>query len=115
VARRPYQPDRGDLAWINFEPQAGRQQAKDRPGLVLTNREFNVTTGLLVACPVTRNERPYGSRVRLVGTATLGFVMVEQVKSIDWQARGAAFIETAPRPVVDDVKRVLAVILDMPT
>jgi len=115
VARRPYQPDRGDLAWINFDPQTGREQAKNRPGLVLTEREFNLTTGLLVACHVTRTDRPYGSRVRLTGTATQGFVMVEQVKSVDWQARGAAFIETVPGPVVDEVKRVLAVILDLQT
>ncbi len=114
MARRPYHPDRGDLAWINFEPQAGREQSKNRPGLVLTNREFNISTGLLVVCPITGTERPYGSRVPLTGTATRGFVMVEQVKSIDWQARGAAFIEAAPRSVMDDVKLVLAVILDMP-
>lgn len=114
MARRPYQPDHGDLVWINFEPQAGREQAKNRPGLVLTNREFNVTTGLLVACPITRTDRPYGSRVRLTGTATQGFVVVEQVKSTDWQVRGAALIETVPRSVMDEVKLVLAVILDMP-
>jgi mRNA interferase MazF len=113
VARRQYQPDRGDLAWINFEPQVGREQAKNRPALVLSNRAFNTATGLLVACPVTRTDRPYGSRVALTGTATRGFVIVEQVKSIDWQARGAAFIETAPRSVIDHVKLVLAVILDI--
>jgi mRNA interferase MazF len=113
VARRPYLPDRGDLAWINFEPQAGREQAKNRPGLVLTEREFNVATGLVIACPVTRTDRPYGSRVPLSGTSTQGFVMVEQVKSIDWRARGAAFIEIAPGSVFDEVKQVLGAILDM--
>ena len=107
-----YEPDRGDLAWINFEPQAGREQAKNRPVLILTDREFNLTTGLLVACPVTRTDRPYGSRVRLTGTDTAGFVMVEQVKSIDWQVHGAAFIEIAPRSVLHAVKLVLAAILD---
>ena len=64
----PYHPDRGDLAWINFEPQAGREQAKNRPALILTSREFNLRTGLLIACPITRTERPFGSRVRLAGT-----------------------------------------------
>ena len=115
MTRQPYLPDRGDLAWINFEPQAGREQSKNRPGLVLTEREFNLATGLVIACPITRTDRPYGSRVRLSNTATQGFVMVEQVKSIDWRARGAAFIEAAPRAVLDDVKHVLGVILDMPT
>jgi mRNA interferase MazF len=113
VARTPYLPDRGDLAWINFEPQAGREQAKNRPGLILTERSFNRATGLVIACPVTRTERPYGSRVPLAGTTTRGFVMVEQVKSVDWQARGAAFIEAAPLPLLDHVKQILAAILDM--
>lgn len=111
---KPYLPDRGDLAWINFEPQAGREQSKNRPGLVLTERDFNVATGLVIACPITRTDRPYGSRVRLSNTATQGFVMVEQVKSIDWRARVAAFIESAPSAILDDVKQVLGVILDMP-
>ena len=115
MARQPYLPGRGDLAWINFEPQAGREQSKNRPGLVLTEREFNVVTGLVIACPITRTDRPYGSRVRLSNTTTQGFVMVEQVKSVDWRARGAAFIEAAPRAVLEDVKNVPGVILDMPT
>ena len=80
MTRQPYLPDRGDLAWINFEPQAGREQSKNRPGLVLTERDFNVATGLVIACPITRTDRPYGSRVRLSNTATQGFVMVEQVE-----------------------------------
>lgn len=112
MPQAPYQPDCGDLAWINFEPQTGREQAKNRPALILTNREFNLTTGLLIACPITRTDRPFGSRVRLAGTETAGFVMVEQVKSIDWRARGAAFIEAAPPLVLHDVKLVLGAILD---
>jgi len=63
VRQAAYQPDRGDLAWINFEPQAGREQAKNRPALILTNREFNLNTGLVIACPITRTDRPFGSRV----------------------------------------------------
>jgi mRNA interferase MazF len=112
VPRAPYQPDRGDLAWINFEPPAGREQPNNRPALILTNRAFNVTTGLLVACPITRTDRPFGSRVRLTGTETAGFVMAEQVKSLDWQARGVAFIEAVPPPVLRQVKLVLGAILD---
>jgi mRNA interferase MazF len=112
VPRAAYHPDRGDLAWINFEPQAGGEQAKNRPALILTNREFNLDTGLLIACPVTRTDRPFGSRVKLTGTETTGFVMVEQVKSVDWRVRGAAFIETVPRSVLRDVKLVLDAVLD---
>lgn len=72
-----------------------------------------MTTGLLIACPITRTARPFGSRVRLTDTETTGFVMVEQVKSVDWHVRGAAFIETVPQAVLHDVKLVLGAILDL--
>jgi len=112
VPGAPYHPDRGDLAWIDFEPRAGREQAKNRPALILTNREFNLTTGLLIACPITRTDRPFGSRLRLAGSETAGFVMVEQVKSVDWRVRGAAFIETAPPAVLHDVRLVIGAMLE---
>jgi mRNA interferase MazF len=90
-----------------------REQLKNRPGLVLTERNFNQATGLVMACPVTWTERPYGSRVALAGTTTKGYVMVVQVKSVDWQTHGVAFIEVAPLPVLDHVRQILAAILDM--
>jgi mRNA interferase MazF len=108
-----YVPERGDLAWINFDPQAGREQAKNRPALVLTGADFNAATGLLVVCPVTRTERPWRTRVPLVGTITAGAIMIEQVKSIDWMARGAAFIERVPQVLLDDVKARIATMLDL--
>jgi mRNA interferase MazF len=108
-----YLPDQGDLAWINFDPQMGREQARNRPALILTASDFNAATGLLVVCPVTRTERPWRTRVKLVGTKTNGFIMIEQVKSLDWLVRGAAFIERVPQALLDDVKSRIATMLDM--
>ena len=108
-----YLPEQGDLAWINFDPQAGREQAKNRPALVLTGSDFNATTGLLVVCPITRTERTWRTRVPLVGTTTQGFIMIEQLKSLDWQARGAGFIERVPPVLLDDVKSRIATMLDL--
>lgn len=108
-----YLPEAGDLVWVNFDPQAGREQAKNRPALVITGSEFNAATGLLVACPVTRTDRPWRTRVALIGTSTSGFVMIEQVKSIDWRARGAAFVECVPKPLFDDIKSRIATMLDL--
>jgi len=108
-----YLPDQGDLAWINLDPQVGREQAKNRPALILTASDFNATTGLLVVCPVTRTERPWRTRVKLVGTTTSGFIMIEQLKSLDWLARGAAFVERVPQPLLDDVRSRIATMLDL--
>jgi mRNA interferase MazF len=108
-----YVPERGDLAWINFDPQVEREQAKNRPALVLTGSDFNAATGLLVVCPITRTERPWRTRVPLVGTTTTGAIMIEQVKSVDWMARGAAFIERVPLLLLDDVKSRIVTMLDL--
>jgi mRNA interferase MazF len=108
-----YLPDQGDLAWINFDPQVGREQANNRPALILTAANFNAATGLLVVCPVTRTDRPWRTRVKLVGTTTSGFVVIEQVKSLDWLVRGAAFIERVPQALLDDVKSRIATMLDL--
>lgn len=108
-----YLPEQGDLAWINFDPQAGREQTKNRPGLVITASDFNAATGLLVVCPVTRTERPWLTRVPLVGTATYGFIMIEQMKSVDWGVRGAAFIERVSPELLDDVKSRITTMLNL--
>jgi mRNA interferase MazF len=107
-----YEPDAGDIGFISFDPQAGREQAKNRPALVVTARLWNVTTGLLVACPITSTVKGWGSHIVLVGTeTTTGFVMTEQVKSLDWRARGARFVERAPSEVLEQVRNALGVIL----
>jgi mRNA interferase MazF len=108
-----YLPDQGDLAWINFDPQAAREQAKNRPALILTASDFNAATGMLVACPITRTERSWRTRVALVGTTTSGFIMIEQLKSLDWLVRGAAFIERVPQSLFDNVKSRIATMLDI--
>ncbi len=108
-----YLPDAGDLVWVNFDPQAGREQARNRPALVMTGSVFNAATGLLVVCPVTRTDRPWRTRVPLTGTETAGFVMLAQRNSSDWRARGAACVDRAPRSLFGDVKALIATMLDL--
>ncbi len=108
-----YLPERGDLAWINFDRHAGRELAKNRAASVVTGSDFNAATGLLIVCPVTRTERPWRTRVPLVGTATAGAIMIEQLKGIDWAARGAVFIEGVLQSLLDDVKSRITTMLDL--
>ena len=84
-----YLPQQGDLAWVNFDPQAGREQTKNGPALVLTDSNFNTATGLLVVCPITGAEWTWRARVQLVGTTTQGFIMIEQLKSLDCEEPGS--------------------------
>lgn len=86
----PYVPDRGDVVWLELNPQAGHEQAGHRPVLVLSPAAYNGPTGLLLCCPITSREKGYPFEVAVgSGTDTRGVVLADQVKSLDWRARDA--------------------------
>jgi mRNA interferase MazF len=100
-----YCPDRGDVVWLEFSPQAGREQAGHRPALVLSPRVYNAKVGLAVVCPITSRKKGYPFEVDLpAGLGVVGVVLADQVKSVDWQARQATFMCVLPDPVVNRVK-----------
>ena len=105
-----YIPQKGDFILLTFDPQSGHEQKGRRPALVISNYLFNKHTGLAIVCPVTNSDRQIPFHLALPTSSTLsGFVMVDQVKSIDFRARKAKFIETAPSELLNDVIEVLNV------
>lgn len=46
VSGENFIPDRGDLIWLDFHPQAGREQTGRRPGLVLSPGSHHARVGL---------------------------------------------------------------------
>ena len=88
-----YVPDRGDVVWINFSPQAGHEQAGRRPAIVISPRGYNKPAGLALFCPVTNRAKGYPFEVRLPDSAPVtGVVLVDQVRNLDWHERDAEFI-----------------------
>ena len=101
---RRYIPRKGDFITLSFDPQAGHEQKGRRPGLVVSNDLFNENTGLAIVCPVTNTDRGFPFHLAIPREASLtGFVMVEQVKSVDYAIRGAKLVERAPEGFVADV------------
>lgn len=101
-------PKKGDFITLDFDPQSGHEQKGRRPALVVSNDLFNRRTGLLIACPITRTNRHYPFHVAIPpGAAVTGFVMAEQVKSVDWKSRRARRIEKAPGAILDEVLAIL--------
>ena len=99
-----YVPERGDFITLSFNPQAGHEQKGRRPALIISNYLFNQATGLAIACPITNTDRKIPFHLPVPRTSSLtGFVMVEQVKSLDYRARTARFVEKAPSEFVEDV------------
>jgi mRNA interferase MazF len=102
-------PRKGDWIILNFDPQAGHEQKGRRPALVVSNDLFNRYTGFVMVCPVTRTDRklPFHVPVPSNVSGIVGFVMVDQVKSIDYRSRKAASVGRAPSGVMDEVLGIL--------
>ena len=111
---KPYVPDTGDIVFINFDPQIGREQAKRRPALVLTDHRYNRASGLAVVCPLTSKVKPYPFTLPVTVGEVEGAVLVDQLKSLDWAGRGAEFHSRVPKLLVSKVRQYIAVLLQIP-
>ena len=101
---RGYAPDRGDLVWLQFNPQAGHEQSGRRPAIVVSPGAYNRRVGLALFCPITNQVKGYPFEVALQpGLPVAGVVLSDQVKSLDWRARQAKRIAKASPAVIDEV------------
>jgi mRNA interferase MazF len=107
-----YIPRKGDFIWLNFDPQSGLEQKGRRTAIIVSNTLFNEKTGLAFACPTTTKDRSYPFHLNIPeGLPVHGVIMADQVKSIDYKSRKAAFIAQAPKDLVDDILAILDAIL----
>ena len=91
-----YIPRQGDIIAITFDPQSGHEQKGRRPAFVISKDLFNRSTGLAIVCPLTSKDRGFPFHVPIPKNSKLtGFIMVEQVKSVDFRSRGAKRIAHA--------------------
>ena len=101
---RYYVPERGDLVWLQFSPQAGHEQSGSRPALVVSSTAYNEKTGLALFCPITNQIKGYPFEVILPpGLKVTGAVLSDHVKNLDWKARKAKKIASAPASVIEQV------------
>ena len=107
----PYVPDAGDLIWLDFDPQAGREQAGLRPAVILSSKYFNLRTSVASACPISSKVNGYQFQVVLPpGLAVHGVVLCEHMRSLDWRVRNAGFQGRMPDDILQQVKGVLRTI-----
>lgn len=103
-----YVPQKGDFVTVTFDPQSGHEQRGRRPALVVSNSLFNKHTGLAIVCPLTNTERGFPFHVAVVNDPNVtGFVMVEQIKSIDFRARKAKRIGRASDSALEEVLSII--------
>ena len=103
-----YAPRKGDFVVLTFDPQVGHEQRGRRPALVVSHTLFNRHTGLAMACPITRTFRDIPFHVEIPkGLGLVGYIMVEQIKSIDYSSRKVQFVSKAPQSVLNEVLSIL--------
>lgn len=108
-----YVPEAGDIAMLDFDPQLGREQSKRRPALVITDQRYNRASGLAVVCPLTSQRKPYPFSLPTTVGQVQGAVLVDQIKSLDWNNRNAEFHSKADPALLAKVRTYLAVLLGL--
>jgi mRNA interferase MazF len=107
VKKSSYIPDRGDIAWLDFNPQLGHEQRGRRPALVLSHKAYNEKTGLALFCPVTSKEKGYPFEVSFNGKKVRGAILSDQVKNLDWTRRNIEHIEKiSAEALIETVKKI---------
>ena len=110
-----YVPQRGDIVWLDFNPQAGHEQAGRRPALVISPATYNERTGLALLCPITSKAKGYPFEVLLPARLKVsGVILADHVKNLDWGVRRAEFIAKLPGTELSQViSKLLALVKDI--
>lgn len=112
MRRRAYVPERGDIVWLEFNPQSGHEQAGVRPALTVSPSTYNRKVGLGLFCPITRKIKGYPFEVLLPEDSPVeGVVLADQIRSLDWKARGAKFAVKAPVEVIRETQGKLTALI----
>jgi mRNA interferase MazF len=108
-------PERGDLVWIDLDPHAGHEQAGRRPALILSPREYNAASrGLALICPISTKAKGYPFEVAVPpNSGAKGVIIADQVKSVDWVARGAVRMGRVQATTLQEVTDLIAILLGL--
>ncbi|MCI0378381.1 MAG: endoribonuclease MazF [Gemmataceae bacterium] len=110
---KAYAPERGDVVWLDFDPQAGHEQAGRRPALILSPMIYNRPSGLALLCPITSKAKGYPYEVAVpMGLGVSGVILADQVKNLDWKQRKVAFLCEMPYEVLEEVFEKLLTLID---
>lgn len=112
VKRKQYIPERGDIVWINLNPQIGHEQANKRPAVVLSPKVYNQKSSLALMCPITSKIKGYPFETIIRNKKIQGAALCDQLRSLDWKARKVSFIErTKPETLFEIQEKILTLII----
>ena len=106
-----YCPDRGDIIWLDFDPQTGREQKGRRPALVLSPKSYNQKVSLSICVPITSHKNGYPFEVEIKSKKISGVVLSDHIKNLHWKIRKAEFIETISKEKLEQVLEMINLII----
>jgi len=107
--------EQGDIVKFNFDPTLGHEQAGYRPALVVSRDLFNANTKQIVVCPITSKSKVLPMRIMLDNrTATVGYIMCDQIRTIDVVARNPIFAEKLPKDLLDLALETIIAVFQIP-
>jgi mRNA interferase MazF len=109
---KKYIPEAGDLVWINFSPQSGHEQRGHRPALCVSPRKFNRTSGLALFCPITSKAKGYPMEEPVHNGEISGVVLCDQVRSLDFEARGVTYEGCISSETLEDVRHNIRLLIE---
>lgn len=97
-----YTPRRGDIVWLEFDPQKGNEIKKTRPAFVISPESYNIKTGLALFMPITSQIKGYPFEVKIEIEGKLSVILCDQIRSLDWKSRKANFITHLPAIICEE-------------
>ena len=95
MAFKRYIPERRDVVWLDFEPTRGSEIGKYRPALVLSSREYNRKTGLLICCPISTSIRGAATEVPIPNLGKPSVIVASLIQTLSWKDRSVKKIVSA--------------------
>ncbi|CAK6515675.1 type II toxin-antitoxin system PemK/MazF family toxin [Rickettsia helvetica] len=98
-----YIPERGDVVWLDFDPQKGNEIKKIRPAIVLSTYKYHLKSNLALFVPITSQIKDYPFEVIINIDSINGAVLCDQIRSMDFKARKAKKILSLNNSLVDEI------------
>jgi mRNA interferase MazF len=100
---KSYIPERNDIVWLDFEPTKGKEIGKYRPALVLSSKDYNRATGLIICCPISTSIRGGTTEVPVNNLDEPSVVAASLIQTLSWGNRKVKFIVKAEPLVMEEV------------
>ena len=113
MVKKTYIPDRGDIVWLNFDPQSGHEQKGKRPAIVISPKDYNKKVGLGLFCPITSKIKDYPFEIKIENKKIIGVVLSDQIKSLDWKSRDIEFISKETSEKMEEIIGKLNVLINI--